>query len=58
MNKYFDQNLKEVAEYMRVEYDRLKQKIKDYYNGYNFGNEQDRVYNPRDINSFMINRRI
>jgi len=58
MNKYFDQDLKEIAEYMKIDYEDLKQKIKEYYNGYNFGDEQDKVYNPWDINSFMINRRI
>ena len=32
------------------------QKIKERYNGFNFGDGENKLYNPRDINNLMLNK--
>ena len=53
IEEVFKEEIKEAAEFNNMEEEELKRVMKLYYNGYNFGNPGDRIYNPWDINNFM-----
>jgi len=56
LKKYFKKELKETAEFNWMEEEVLYQEIKKFYNGYNFGNPKDKIYNPWDINNFLLQK--
>jgi len=49
----FGQQIEEFAAKEGVSKEELLRLLKDFYNGYNFGNPEDRIYNPWDINNAM-----
>jgi len=56
LKKYFAEELKEAAEFNWLEEEILYQEIKKFYNWYNFGNPKDRIYNPWDMNNFILKK--
>jgi len=56
LKKYFKAQLKEVAEFNWMKEEVLYQEMKKFYNWYNFGNPKDKIYNPWDINNFLLQK--
>ena len=53
LEHYFANYIKNIAASKQISEIELKQKIKEWYNGYNFGGVE-RIYNPFSIMNFMI----
>ncbi|MBS8121429.1 AAA family ATPase, partial [Candidatus Vampirococcus lugosii] len=56
IEKNFEEEIKEIAEQEGKEEKEIKDKIKLYYNGYNFGNSEDTIFNPWNINNLILKR--
>jgi hypothetical protein len=52
---YFDLYIKQIASLHKISAQELKEEIKEWYNGYNFGGE--RLYNPFSILNFMDDKK-
>ncbi|SLM32025.1 conserved hypothetical protein; AAA-ATPase-like domain [Desulfamplus magnetovallimortis] len=53
----FSEEIKAIAKQQNKADQEIMQQIKAEYNGYNFGNESNKLYNPWDINSFVKKRK-
>ncbi len=53
----FSEEIDEIADKQNKSVPQIMQQIKDEYNGFNFGDPQNRLYNPWDINSFIKKRK-
>jgi hypothetical protein len=56
IEKNFSEEIVEMAEKEKMPTEKLKEKIKLYYNGYNFGNSEDTIFNPWNINNFFLKK--
>jgi len=54
----FSDELKDIAKKYYMDYQQFLEKMKYKYNGYNFGNNKDLLYNPWDINNLIKKKKI
>ena len=52
---FFDEII-EIWNFLKLEKNEVIEKIKINYNGYNFWNSQDTIYNPRNINNLILKK--
>lgn len=53
----FSEEIEEIAKQQNKSVQQLMQQIKAEYNGYNFGDKSNKLYNPWDINAFVKKRK-
>jgi len=53
---YFKEYIEECAKEYGVSFDRMKEMIRDYYNGYRFSKKDIKVYNPYSLINFFNER--
>ncbi len=58
LEKYFHDYIKVCANEFGITYEKMKEKIKDHYNGYRFSRKNVKVYNPFSILNFFSKREI
>jgi hypothetical protein len=53
---YFEEEITETAQQMNLTREALLEKLREWYNGYCFHHQSDRVYNPVSVNNFFDRR--
>jgi len=56
MESNFTLEIKEIAKEKNLSYEKLVEKLKIDYNGFNFGDDSLKLYNPWDINNFFVKK--
>ena len=56
LNKYFTDGFKIAANELEISENKLREKIKEWYNGFRFSSKELTVYNPISIMNFISDR--
>jgi hypothetical protein len=56
LEHYFEEEITETAQQMNLTREALLEKLREWYNGYCFHHQSDRVYNPVSVNNFFDRR--
>jgi predicted DNA-binding ribbon-helix-helix protein len=57
LEHYFEEEITETAQQMNLTREALLEKLREWYNGYRFEANADRVYNPVSVNNFFNQRK-